>query len=75
MGWNHRIRQSHRWLAIIFTMIVAGIFATLGMGREPAEWIYFLPLAPLFLLMFSGLYMFALPYVAKEGGARTIEQE
>lgn len=76
MNWNNWIRQAHRWLAIAFTLIVAGIFGALGLGRELAEWVYFLPLAPLFLLMFSGLYMFALPYVVNpRGGRRAIEQE
>lgn len=58
------IRQIHRWLAIIFTAIVVAIFITLGVGKEPAQWVYFLPLFPLALLMVTGLYMFALPYVA-----------
>ncbi len=62
MDWNNFIRQGHRWLSIIFTVVVAGIFVTLGMGTEPAQWVYFVPLAPLALLMFSGLYMFVLPY-------------
>jgi hypothetical protein len=44
---------------------VAGIFAALGLGKQPAEWVYFLPLAPLALLMLSGLTMFALPYLSK----------
>ena len=42
----------------------------LGAGREPAQWVYFLPLFPLFLLMLTGLYMFFLPYVARRRGAR-----
>jgi hypothetical protein len=33
-------------------------------GTPPA-WITYSPLLPLFLLMFTGLYMFALPYAAK----------
>jgi hypothetical protein len=59
------IRQIHRWLSIIFVMIVAGIFAALGMGQKPVDWVYYLPLAPLFLLMLSGLYMFVLPYITR----------
>lgn len=69
MNWSKWIRQLHRWLSIIFTLVVAGIFAILGMGREPAEWIYFLPLAPLFLLMISGLYMFVLPHLRRGSAA------
>ena len=65
MNWNVWIRQIHRWVSIIFAIIVAAIFATLGMGREPAEWVYFTPLLPLALLLVTGLYMFALPYAAR----------
>jgi hypothetical protein len=64
VNWSIWIRQIHRWLAIIFTMTVIGIFIALGMGRQPVQWVYYLPLPPLFLLMFTGLYMFVLPYAA-----------
>ena len=65
MSWSQGIRQIHRWLSIIFTAVVIAIFGMLGAGKEPAEWVYFLPLLPLALLMFTGLYMFVLPYAAK----------
>ena len=32
---------------------------------EPPAWIVYSPLLPLFLQLFSGLYMFILPYVAR----------
>ncbi len=59
------IRQFHRWTSIVFALVVATIFAMLGMGQQPAQWIYYVPLLPLFLLLLTGLYMFFLPYVAK----------
>jgi hypothetical protein len=65
MNWNIWIRQIHRWLSIVFTVVVAGIFITLGMGGEPAQWVYFLPLFPLALMALTGLYMFFLPYAAR----------
>ncbi|MBU1385552.1 MAG: hypothetical protein KKG14_06215 [Alphaproteobacteria bacterium] len=68
MNWSASIRQAHRGLSILFTVIVAGIFLALGLGRQPAEWVYFLPLFPLALMMASGLYMFALPHVRKQPG-------
>ena len=70
MNWNSWIRQIHRWLSVIFTAIVVAIFIALGAGNEPAQWVYFLPLFPLALLMFTGLYMFVLPYAAKRRGRR-----
>ena len=65
MDWNKWVRQIHRWLSIIFTAVVAAIFITLGVGKEPAQWVYFLPLFPLALLMLTGLYMFVLPYATE----------
>lgn len=58
------IRQSHRWLAIIFTVTVIANFVAMIWGPPPA-WITYAPLAPLFLMLITGLYMFFLPYVAK----------
>ena len=69
MHWNTWIRASHRWLAIAFTLVVIANFVAFGVG-QPIVWLYYLPLPPLFLLMFSGLYMFVLPYAAKWRGAR-----
>jgi len=61
MNWNKSIRQLHRWLSIIFAVTVIANFATMAVGTPPA-WVVYSPLPPLFLLLFSGLYMFALPY-------------
>ena len=61
MNWNKSIRQLHRWLSIIFTVTVIANFAAMALGTSPA-WVVYSPLPPLFLLLFSGLYMFALPY-------------
>lgn len=62
------IRKTHRWLSIIFTLTVVANFATMAF-MQPPMWIVYSPLPFLFLLMLSGLYMFALPYVVKWRGA------
>lgn len=64
MSWSRWIRQTHRWLAIVFTATVIANFAAYGVG-DPPMWLVYSPLAPLFLLMFTGLYMFVLPYVVR----------
>ena len=69
MNWTSTIRQIHRWLSIIFTLTVIANFATMAFGEPPA-WIVYAPLPPLFLLLFTGLYMFILPYAARRHGAR-----
>lgn len=73
MSFSQWIRQSHRWLAIAFTLTVVANFVAMAMGPVSA-WITYSPLLPLFLLMFSGLYMFFLPYVAKRRRAASKEQ-
>lgn len=69
MTWNTAIRQGHRWLSIIFTATVLANFIAMARGEPPA-WIVYSPLLPLFLLLFSGLYLFALPYAAKRRARR-----
>jgi cellulose synthase/poly-beta-1,6-N-acetylglucosamine synthase-like glycosyltransferase len=63
------IRQTHRWLSIIFTTTVAANFAFMAFGQPPT-WIVYAPLPPLFLLTFSGLYMFVLPHALNWRAAR-----
>ena len=58
------ISQIHRWLSILFTLSVIATFVALALP-EPLVWVSYIPLAPLFLLLGTGLYMFALPYIAK----------
>jgi len=66
MNWNKWVRQTHRWLSIAFTLTVIANFVALGAGKgQPPAWVTYSPLLPLALLLFSGLYMFALPYAAK----------
>ena len=71
MNWNMLVRQFHRWVSIAFTTTVAANFVAMGLGEPPA-WLVYSPLPPLFLLLFTGLYMFVLPYAARWRGARTI---
>jgi hypothetical protein len=70
MNWNKWIRQTHRWLSIIFTVTVIIVTIIVVGQMEFAEWLYYLPLPPLFLLLFTGLYLFVLPYVTKGRSGR-----
>ena len=64
MNWNKWVRQIHPWLSIVFTLTVIANFIAMGLGRS-AAWVVYSPLLPLFLLLFTGLYMFVLPYATK----------
>jgi hypothetical protein len=72
MNWNQTIRQIHRWLSIIFTLAVIANFIALALGST-AMWVGFMALVPLFLLLFSGLYMFFLPYFARGRSQRQVD--
>ena len=71
MNWNAWVRQIHRWLSIAFTITVIVTFIALGQ-KKPIVWVSYVPLLPLALLLFTGLYLFALPYATKwRSGRRT----
>lgn len=67
MGWTNAIRQTHRWLSILFTATVIANFVALSRGTPPA-WVTYAPLPPLFLQLITGLYLFVLPYAARWRG-------
>jgi hypothetical protein len=56
-------------LSIAFTAAVILNFLVVGQGAYPI-WLGVLTLGPLALLLFTGLYMFVLPYVVKWRRAR-----
>ncbi|MEO7493341.1 MAG: hypothetical protein ABIT83_13635 [Massilia sp.] len=68
MSWHRGMRRAHRWLSIVFTLAVIVNFAARAMNPgEPPSWITYSPLPPpLFLMLLSGLYLFALPYTDKQ---------
>jgi hypothetical protein len=61
---NKWIRQFHRWMSITFTLFVIANLAVMGQEKI-ALWVGLLTLLPLALLLVTGLYMFALPYLRK----------
>ena len=67
MNWNRSIRQTHRWLSIVFTATVIVNFIALAQsgGAMPPAWITYAPLLPLAFMLLTGLYLFFLPYISK----------
>ena len=70
---NNLIRQTHRWLSIVFTLTVIANFVAMMQGPPPA-WVTYSPLFPLALLLLSGLYLFVLPYATRWRSARRISR-
>lgn len=67
MNWSTWVRQIHRWLSIAFTVAVIANLVALAQHKS-AVWVGLLALFPLALLLFTGLYLFVLPYVTKWRG-------
>jgi heme A synthase len=64
MHWNKWIRQTHRWLSVLFTLVVLINGIAVVEGKYNAK----LGLAAVFvlaLMFLSGAYLFVLPYASK----------
>jgi heme A synthase len=72
VNWNKWVRQTHRWLSIAFT--VAVIVNTIAVQQKKYTfWVGLSALLPLALLLFTGLYLFVLPYATKWRSGRPSE--
>jgi len=69
LNWNKWVRQTHRWLSIAFTVAVIVNIVAVGKGKYTV-WVGLLALLPLALLLFTGLYLFVLPYATKWASGR-----
>jgi hypothetical protein len=72
LNWNKWIRQIHRWVSIAFTVtVIANIVNIVAFGQEqPPGLVTYSPLLPLALLLFTGLYLFVLPYATRARSGR-----
>jgi heme A synthase len=64
LNWSKWIRQSHRWLSIVFTVAVI-INGVTVVQRKYNNRLGLSAVAILALLLLSGLYLFVLPYANK----------
>jgi hypothetical protein len=69
MKWSKWIRQTHRWLSILFTAAVIVNTVYVLHGKYSTS-LGLVAVVPLFLLLFTGLYLFVLPYAARWRSAR-----
>jgi hypothetical protein len=66
------IRKTHRALSLTFSVIAIANIVALVM-KVQLVWLGLLALVPLIPLLLSGLYLFALPYLAKSPGAKAAD--
>lgn len=66
MNWSAGIRKFHRWVSVAFTLAFLANIVAMSVGQgQPAAWITYSPLLPLFLLLLTGLYLFVLPFLSR----------
>ena len=71
MNWSKWVRQTHRWLSVAFTVAVIVNGVAVVQGKYNSK-LGLLAVAPLALLLFTGLYLFVLPYATRwRSGRRT----
>jgi hypothetical protein len=72
LNWNQWVRQTHRWVSIAFTVgvIVNGVAVAM---KRYTNAVGLLALLPLAILLFTGLYLFAMPYAARWGRKRRMD--
>lgn len=64
LNWTKWIRQTHRWLSIAFTLAVIINTGAVLRGRYNSQ-LGLLAVFSLALLLFTGLYLFVLPYAGR----------
>ncbi len=64
MNWNKWVRQTHRWLSVAFTVAVIVNIVAVVLGKYTGS-VGLLAVFPLAFLLFTGLYLFVLPYATK----------
>ena len=64
MSASRSLRQLHRWTSIAFVLGVGAYIAAMSRGKPPA-WLGLFALVPLIVLLLTGLYLFALPYLVR----------
>ena len=71
MNWSKWMRQTHRWLSVAFTAAVIVNIVAVVLGKY-SRTVGLLAVLPLVLQLFTGLYLFVLPYAARwRGSPRT----
>ena len=73
MNWNKWIRQVHRWFSVVFALTVVATFIALAQDK-PIVWVSYVPLFPLAVLFFTGLYLFLLPYLGRPRKERRLDE-
>jgi len=70
LNWNKWVRQTHRWLSIVFTVAVIINGVAVARGKYTNR-LGLMAVALLAVLLLTGLYLFVLPYAARWRSGRS----
>ena len=65
MALNRWTRWIHRWVSAIFVACVIAATAAAATGQDTGSPVFYAPLAPLLVLMLSGVYLFVRPWLGR----------
>ena len=63
MALDRWTRWIHRWVSAIFVACVIAATAAAATGQDTGSPVFYAPLAPLLVLMLSGVYLFVRPWL------------
>lgn len=64
MSWNKWIRQTHRWLSVLFTLVIVVNGVAVLRGKYTNS-LGLMAVFVLTLMFLTGAYLFVLPYVPR----------
>lgn len=67
MNWNRWIRQTHRWLSVLFTLVVIINGVAIARGKYTNS-LGLMAVFVLALMFLTGAYLFVLPYAVRRRG-------
>jgi heme A synthase len=65
MALDRWTRWIHRWVSAIFVACVIAATAAAATGQDTGSPVFYAPLAPLLVLMLSGVYLFVRPWLGR----------
>lgn len=72
MNENTNVRQLHCRISVASILAVIGVGIAALVQDEPATWVFVIPVAPLAVLLATGLILLVLPYLGRRH-SRSVE--
>lgn len=70
MALDRWTRRLHRWVSAVFVACVIAATAAAATGQDTGSPVFYAPLAPLLVLMLSGLWLLVRPWLGRRAPGR-----